>query len=79
MTALIDRKTRLAFTTEDTVKYRGRYRRIIIEVSRDGSTADARLEGTRVRYPFSFGGVYAHAAKNAAERLKAEKKAARKK
>lgn len=78
MKSLADRKSRLAFITEDTVRYRGSLRRIVVEVSRDGYTAEVRLEGTRTRYPFSFGGIFNHAVKSAVERQRAEKRAARK-
>jgi hypothetical protein len=79
MTALKDRKTRLAFTTEDTIRYRRALRRVVVEVDRHGMCGFVRLEGTRTRFPFSFGGLYDYAVKNAVARAKAEKAKGRKK
>jgi hypothetical protein len=73
MTTITNRKSRLAFVTSDEVRYRGRYRRVIVEVHRDGTTADVRLEGTRARFPFSFGGLYNHAVKLEVAKKKALK------
>ena len=77
MTSLISRKSRLAFVSEDTVRERGRYRRVIVEVSRDGTTADIRLEGLRTRFPISFAAVYGLAVKLEVAKQRAEKKAKR--
>ena len=77
MTSLISRKSRLCFCSEDTIRYRGKYRRVVVEVDRDGCTANLRLEGTRQRFPLSFGGMYNQAVKIEVERQRAAKKAGR--
>lgn len=74
MTSISERKSRLSFITEDTVRYGRKLRRIVVEVSRDGYTADVRLEGTRKRYPVSFAGIYVHAVKISVEKERAAKK-----
>lgn len=73
MTALKDRKTRLAFTTEDVVRYRGQLRRVVVEVDRHGMCGFVRLENTRTRFQFSFGGLYNYAVKNAVAHARMEK------
>jgi hypothetical protein len=75
MKSVTDRKSTLAFVTSSTVFSQGKRRRVVIEVHRNGMTADARLEGTRGRFPFDFEGVYTRAVLNAALRAKREKKA----
>lgn len=77
MTAIIKRKSPLRFIAEDTVRYRGRYRRVVMEVERDGLTVQVRLEGTQRRYAVSFAGIYNLAVKIAVERERAERKAKR--
>lgn len=79
MTSLADRKSLLKFVTSDEVRYRGKYRRVVIEVDRDGFTAKARLEGTRQRFPFSFAGLYSHAVKISVEKERAAKQVATRK
>lgn len=78
MTALKDRKTRLQFTTEDVIRYRRTLRRVVVEVDRHGMSGYVRLEGTRTRFPFSFGGLFDYAVKNSVARAKAEKAKGRK-
>ena len=75
MTSLISRKSRLQFATEDQVRERGKYRRVIVEVDRDGTTADIRLEGLRSRFPISFASIYSLAVKKEVERTRTVKKA----
>lgn len=77
MSELAKRHTRLKFTTEDAVRYRGRLRRIVVEVDRDCCTAHIRLEGTHTRFPISFAGIYNHAVKIHVEQQLREKKSAR--
>lgn len=77
MTVLSKRKTALSFITEDCIRYRGRLRRVVMEVHRNGTTGDVRLEGTKTRFAFSFAGVYNHAVKVAVEKEKLAKKAAK--
>jgi hypothetical protein len=78
MTSLDKRKSRLAFTTSETIRYRGRARRIVVECDPTGYSADIRLEGTRQRFPISFGGIWNQAVKIHVEKQRAERKAARK-
>lgn len=78
-TAIEDRKRPLKFTTSATIKYRGKRRRIIFEVHPNGMLTDVRLERSKTRFPISFEGIYHKAAANAAARVLAEKKAAKKK
>jgi hypothetical protein len=61
MTKLSERKTRLCFTTDAEVRYRGKLRAVIVEVE-NGFHANVRLAGTRQRYPFSWEGLYQRAA-----------------
>lgn len=61
MTKLSQRKTKLSFTTDAEVRYRGRLRAVVIEVE-NGYTATVRLAGTRSRYPFSWRGLHDWAA-----------------
>jgi hypothetical protein len=76
MTSLGKRKTRLIFTTCDTVRERGKLREVVIEAQTH--YAVVRLAGMRKRFPISYATIYQTAAKIAAERLRAEKKAKRK-
>lgn len=78
MTSLAKRKTQLSFITEDVVREAGKYRRVIIEVQTGGTVALMRLEGTRRRYPMSFGGMYSQAVKVSVDQERAAKKAAQK-
>jgi len=61
MTKLSQRKTKLSFTTDAEVLYRGRLREVVIEAE-NGFTATVRLAGTRSRYPFSWHGLHDWAA-----------------
>ena len=61
MTKLSQRKTKLSFTTDAEVRYRGRLRAVVVEVE-NGLTATVRLAGTRLRYPFSWRGLHDWAA-----------------
>jgi hypothetical protein len=74
VTRLSNRKTRLTFETEAQVKYRGKYRPVVVEPDMRGDVVSLRLKGTRVRYEVSWQGTFEHAAKVHAERLRAEKK-----
>lgn len=58
---LSQRKSRLAFTTDAEVRYRGKMRNVVIEVE-NGFTATVRLAGTRQRYPFSWHWLHDQAA-----------------
>jgi hypothetical protein len=58
---LSERKSRLAFTTDAEVRYRGKLRNVVVEVE-NGFTATVRLAGTRQRYPFSWHGLHDYAA-----------------
>lgn len=61
MTKLSARKTKLKFTIEVEIRYRGKLRAVVIEVE-NGFTASVRLAGTRQRYPFSWHGLHDYAA-----------------
>lgn len=74
MTSLISRKSRLCFMSEDVVRYRGKLRRVVVEVDTQGRTAQFRLEGTRARYSLSFAGMYNKAVQIEVERQRAVKK-----
>lgn len=78
MTSLETRKSRLCFMTSDTVRYRGKLRRVVVEVDTQGRTAQFRLEGTRARFPLSFAGMYVQAVKLQVEQVRAAKKASKK-
>jgi hypothetical protein len=67
MTKLSQRKTKLSFASDEERHYRGRLRAVVIEVE-NGFTATVRLAGTRMRYPFSWGEVFDHAAERYAGR-----------
>lgn len=81
MKKLSQRKSRLAFTTDAEVRYRGKMRAIIIEVDNPFS-GNVRLAGTRQRYPFSWHGLHDYAAeifaRNERERRKQERAQRRK-
>lgn len=79
MTSLISRKSRLCFISEDVQRYRGKLRRVVVEVDRGGYSANFRLEGTRARFPLSFAAMYNLAVKIEVERVRATKKASRRK
>lgn len=61
MTRLSERKTKLQFTTDAEVRYRGKMRAVVIEVQ-NGYCASVRLQGTRQRYEFSWHGLHDWAA-----------------
>ena len=73
MTKLSERKTRLAFTTDAEVRYRGKLRPVVIEVQ-NGFTASVRLQGTRQRYEFSWHGLHDWAAELHARREREQRK-----
>jgi hypothetical protein len=77
VTRLSKRKSALSFISEDTIRYRGRLRNIVVEVDRSGYTGVVRLEGTRQRFSFSFAGIYNHAVQLAVKQKQAEKRAAK--
>jgi hypothetical protein len=76
MTRLSERKTKLQFVTDAEVRYRGRLRAVVVEVD-NGFTASVRLAGTRQKYPFSWHGLFDHAAELFAESERARRKQAR--
>jgi len=75
MTALENRKTRLIFTTADTIRERGKLRPVVIEAR--PMCAIVRLLGMRTGYPISYGAIYHAAARIAVEAERAAKKAKR--
>lgn len=77
MTRLSTRKTRLAFTTDAEVRYRGKMRAVIVEVQ-NGFVASVRLHGTRLRYEFSWEGLHNWAAELYARREREQRKLRRK-
>jgi hypothetical protein len=76
MTRLTKRKSRLVFITSDTVRYKGREREVVVEVS--PFVATCRLAGTRTRYEMSWAGIFQHAAATFAAKVRSERKAKRK-
>lgn len=72
---LAKRKTRLIFITNQTARYRGKEREIVIEVHPE--YASVRLHGTRTRYEVSWRGVFDLAAEIYARREQAQKKTER--
>ena len=76
MARLSQRKSRLAFTTSDTVRYKGAEREIIVEAT--PFIAVCRLAGTRTRYEMSWSGLFHYAAAAFAEKQRQERKAKRK-
>ena len=73
MTKLSQRKTKLHFTTDAAVRYRGKLRPVVIEVQ-NGFTAAVRLQGTRQRYEFSWRGLHDWAADLHARRERERRK-----
>lgn len=73
MTRLSERKTKLQFTTDAEVRYRGKLRAVIVEVQ-NGYTATVRLAGTRLRYEFSWHGLHDWAADLYARRERERRK-----
>jgi len=73
---LSNRKSRLAFITNSTARYRGKDRDIVIEVFPD--YAAVRLLGTRTRYEVSWRGVFDVAAEIYARKEKERRKNERK-
>lgn len=73
MTHLTKRKSKLVFTTSDTVRYKGQEREVVVEVS--PFVAVCRLAGTRTRYEMSWAGIFQHAAATFAAKQRAERKA----
>lgn len=74
MTSLAKRKSKLIFTTSDTVRERGRLREVIVEAASPYHLR-VRLAGLRTSYELSFAGLYQQAVRVEVERRKAEKKA----
>lgn len=75
MTAIKDRKTRLAFTTEECARHKGsQLRRIVIEVNDAGYGGNVRLEGTSTRFPISFHSIWERAVKAQVDAERAERK-----
>ena len=72
---LAHRKTRLIFITNQTARYRGKEREIVVDVSPEH--ASVRLHGTRTRYEVSWRGVFDLAAEIYARRERAQKKTER--
>lgn len=77
MSRLALRSTRALFTTEDEVRSRGKYRKIVIELK--PMHAMVRLHGMRTAFPVAYDAIYSLAAKIAARQAAAEKQKARKK
>lgn len=76
MTSLDKRKTRLIFTTCDTVRERGKLREVVIQA--EPYFALVRLAGTRTSYPISYAAIFHAAARIKAEQERAEKTKAKK-
>ena len=76
MTSLDKRKSKLVFETCGLVRERGKYRQVVIQA--EPHYAIIRLKGTRTTFPISYEAIYHHAAKIQSERVRAEKRAAKK-
>jgi hypothetical protein len=72
LTSLRHRKTRLVIETDAEIRYRGKYRAVIIEPA--PMICVARLKGTRVRYEMSWQSIFERAAHITAERERQERK-----
>ena len=75
MKKIAERKSRLSFITNQTARYRGREREIVIEVFPEH--AAVRLLGTRTRYEASWRAFFDLAADIYARREKERRKAER--
>lgn len=75
MSRLEKRKTRLIVEFSETVRSRGKHREIVMELSPYG--LQIRLKGLRTSLPISPGAIYDQAAKLEANRVLAEKRAAK--
>jgi hypothetical protein len=76
MTRLEKRKSRLIVETSDTVRERGKLRAVILEPS--PYLVAVRLKGLRQRYEVSYAGIYAFAARIAADKARQERAERRK-
>lgn len=76
MTKLSKRKTKLSFTTDAEIRYRGKLRAVVVEVE-NGYHATVRLAGTRQRYGFSWHGLFDHAAEMFANSERMRRRVAR--
>ena len=74
MTPLSKRRTKLTFETNNEVRYRGKYRSVIVEAQPE--MALLRLRGTRTAFPVSWEALYHLAAKLEAVRVREAKKKA---
>jgi hypothetical protein len=72
---IAERKTRLSFITNQTARYRGKLREIVIEVFPEH--AAVRLLGTRTRYEVSWRTIFDVAGEIYARREKERRKAER--
>lgn len=77
MMKLSQRKSRLQFVTDAEVRYRGKLRPVVVEVS-NGFVASVRLGGTKQRYPFSWHGLFVYSADRFARAEQDRKKKERK-
>lgn len=73
MQRVANRMTALSFITNASARYLGKEREIVVEVQPD--TACIRLLGTQTRYEISWRGVFDYAARVTAERVRADRKA----
>jgi hypothetical protein len=76
VTRLDSRKSRLVFTTSDTIRERGKLREIVLEPSPRYVTI--RLKGCRQRLVLEYSAIYHLAAKKQADQNLREAKEARK-
>lgn len=78
MTTISRRKSALNVVASATKRERRQLREIVLEFDPAGYAVNVRLKGTRNRLPISIEAIYDAAAKIAANRVRAEKAAARK-
>lgn len=75
MTTLQSKRTKTILETSDVIREAGEYRAVVIEAHPLHMTV--RLKGLRHSYDISYGAVWSMAVKAEAERVRREKKAAK--
>lgn len=76
MSELATRRTRLVFTTSDTIREKGKLRAVVIEAQ--PYMAMIRLQGMRTAFPVPYGAIYHLAARLAVAEARKEKAAKKK-
>lgn len=76
MNKLSNRTTKLAFETDSRMHDAGRYREIVAEAK--PSYLSVRLKGLHTSFDVSYAAIYCMAAKAHADKIRSEKRAAKK-